>query len=72
MSSTFNNPLAVVADASGNIYVADAGNKLSPQDRRDPGLHHQSRITVPFIITPIGSVFLTSSNCKPYLNPFCF
>ncbi|PWG77980.1 hypothetical protein DDR33_24660, partial [Pararcticibacter amylolyticus] len=28
LSSTFNNPLAVVADASGNIYVADAGNNV--------------------------------------------
>ncbi|PWG78100.1 DUF6443 domain-containing protein [Pararcticibacter amylolyticus] len=26
LSSSFYNPLAVVADASGNIYVADAGN----------------------------------------------
>ncbi|PWG78023.1 hypothetical protein DDR33_24475, partial [Pararcticibacter amylolyticus] len=28
LSSTFNNPLAVVADASGNIYVGDAGNNV--------------------------------------------
>lgn len=26
LSSTFNNPLSVAVDASGNVYVADAGN----------------------------------------------